>query len=58
MKQKKITRQAPVQKVVGKPAAKPGRQMSPAARVSNVQIGADAGIGTAPPKFVPQVRKK
>ena len=42
MKQKKIMRQAPMQKVVGKPAAKPH---------------AGAGISTAPPKFVPQPRK-
>jgi hypothetical protein len=44
----KIKRKAPVQNVVGKPATKPARQMQPAA----------AGIGTAPPKFVPQPRKK
>jgi hypothetical protein len=54
----KITRRAPVQQVVGKPAAKPVRPMSAAARVSKAQIGAGAGIGTAPPKFVPQPRKK
>jgi hypothetical protein len=55
---KAIIRKAPVAKVIGKPAVKPGRPMSPAARVSSAQTGAGGGIGTQKPQFVPQPRKK
>jgi hypothetical protein len=53
-----IIRKKAAAKVAGKPVGKPGRPMSPAARVSNAQIGVGGGIGTSPAKFVPQVRKK
>jgi hypothetical protein len=51
---KAIIRKAPVAKVIGKPAVKPARAMKP----DVAQVGAGAGIGTAPPKFVPQKRKR
>lgn len=53
MKQK-ITREAVAPKVVGKSVAKPTRPMTQASRISQAQVG----IGTQPPKFVPQPRKK
>jgi hypothetical protein len=55
---KQIIRKKAAPKVMGKLAGKQARPMSPAARISNTQIGAGAGIGTQPPKFVPQPRKR